>query len=109
MKIESLFTDYDDSIEANAFRDLMGLQIIWPAVGLNIFGRIVITFSNDIQNFTLNLFNHYLVIAVKTTVMFLKQRISYQSSIRPESTTYKEISSEGTQKNSKRVYLDSKA
>lgn len=61
MKLEDLFTEYDADIEANAFRDPMGLQIIWSAVGQNIFGRNITVVSSDIRIFTLNLFHHYIV------------------------------------------------
>ena len=61
MQLKSLFTEYDDSIEANAYRDPMGLQIIWSAVGQNIFGRNITSISSDMRNFVINLFNHWIV------------------------------------------------
>lgn len=61
MLIKKLFTEYDESIEANAYRDPMGLQIIWSAVGQNIFGRNITSISSDMRNFNINLFNHWIV------------------------------------------------
>lgn len=61
MQLKSLFTEYDESIEANAYRDPMGLQIIWSAVGQNIFGRNITSISSDMRNFVINLFNHWIV------------------------------------------------
>lgn len=61
MLLKELFTEYDDSIEANAYRDPMGLQIIWSAVGQNIFGRNITSISSDMRNFNINLFNHWIV------------------------------------------------
>lgn len=61
MQIKDLLTEYDESIEANAYRDPMGLQIIWSAVGQNIFGRNLTSISNDLRNFNINLFNHWIV------------------------------------------------
>lgn len=61
MLLKELFTEYDESIEANAYRDPMGLQIIWSAVGQNIFGRNITSISSDMRNFNINLFNHWIV------------------------------------------------
>jgi hypothetical protein len=61
MQLKQIFTERDDTIEANAFRDPMGLQIIWSAVGQNIFGRNITSISNDMRNFNINLFNHWIV------------------------------------------------
>ena len=57
MQLKSLFTEYDDSIDANAYRDPMGLQIIWSAVGQNIFERNITSISSDMRNFVINLPN----------------------------------------------------
>lgn len=61
MSLKNFFTEYDDTIEANAYRDPMGLQIIWSAVGQNIFGRNITSISSDMRNFNINLFNHWIV------------------------------------------------
>ena len=60
-KFRNLFSEYDDSVTGDSGRDPMGLQIIWSWFGQRIFGNQITSISNDIRNFTIALFHHYLV------------------------------------------------
>ncbi|MCK5869411.1 MAG: hypothetical protein KAG45_01980 [Methyloprofundus sp.] len=54
-------TDYDDSLTGESHIDPMGMLVIWSAYGHQIFQNRVNSISNDVRNYTLNLFNHYLI------------------------------------------------
>jgi hypothetical protein len=56
-----IFTDYDDTIAAVVLRDPLGLQVIWSDLGQRIFQYRLTSISNDIRNFTINLFHHYAI------------------------------------------------
>ena len=58
---DTLFTEYDDSIAGEVLRDPLGLQVIWSDLGQRIFNYKLTSISNDIRNFTINLFHHYLI------------------------------------------------
>lgn len=59
--LQALLTDYDDSLSSDSYIDPMGLLIIWSAFGRQVFRNRINSVSNDVRNFTLNLFHHYLV------------------------------------------------
>lgn len=61
MLIESFLTEYDEVIGSELNIDPLGLLIIWSAFGQQIFRSRVSSISNDVRNYTLNLFNHSLV------------------------------------------------
>ena len=53
-----IFTEYDDTIAAEVLRDPLGLQVIWSDLGQRIFQYRLTSISNDIRNFSINLFHH---------------------------------------------------
>lgn len=59
--LEKYLTDYDDSLTGESNIDPMGTLVIWSAYGKKIFENRVNSISNDVRNYTLNLFNHYIV------------------------------------------------
>jgi hypothetical protein len=61
MFLDKYLTEYDDSLSGELYIDPLGLVIIWSAYGKEIFHNCVNSISNDVRNYTLNLFNHYLV------------------------------------------------
>ncbi len=61
MLIESFLTEYDETINSELNIDPLGLLIIWSALGQQVFRSRVSSISNDVRNYTLNLFNHWLV------------------------------------------------
>jgi hypothetical protein len=61
MFLDKYLTEYDDSLSGESYIDPLGTLIIWSAYGQEIFHNRVNSISNDVRNYTLNLFNHYLV------------------------------------------------
>lgn len=61
MFLDKYLTEYDDSLSGESYIDPLGTLIIWSAYGQVIFHNRVNSISNDVRNYTLNLFNHYLV------------------------------------------------
>lgn len=59
--IPFVFTDYDDSVTGEAGRDPLGFQVIWSYFGQEIFGNHITSISNDLRNFTISLFHHWVV------------------------------------------------
>ncbi len=61
MFLDKFLTEYDDSLGAELNVDPLGLQVIWSAFGQQIFRNRISSISNDVRNYTLNLFNHWLI------------------------------------------------
>jgi hypothetical protein len=61
MFLDKYLTEYDDSLSGESYIDPLGMLIIWSAYGQDIFKNRVNSISNDVRNYTINLFNHYLV------------------------------------------------
>lgn len=61
MFLDGYLTDYDDSLSGEGFIDPLGMLVIWSAFGHKIFNGRVNSISNDVRNYTLNLFNHYVI------------------------------------------------
>lgn len=61
MFLDKYLTEYDDSLSGESYIDPLGTLIIWSAYGQEVFHNRVNSISNDVRNYTLNLFNHYLV------------------------------------------------
>lgn len=61
MFLDKYLTEYDDSLSGESYIDPLGMLIIWSTYGQDIFNNRVNSISNDVRNYTLNLFNHYLV------------------------------------------------
>lgn len=61
MFLDKYLTEYDENLSGESYIDPLGLLIIWSTYGQDIFNNRVNSISNDVRNYTLNLFNHYLV------------------------------------------------
>lgn len=61
MFLDKYLTEYDEILSGESYIDPLGMLIIWSAYGQEIFNNRVNSISNDVRNYTLNLFNHYLV------------------------------------------------
>lgn len=59
--LSDFLTEYDDSIGNELKVDPLGMLVIWSAFGQQIFRNRVSSISNDVRNYTLNLFNHWVV------------------------------------------------
>ncbi|EOA02930.1 hypothetical protein HFRIS_020000 [Herbaspirillum frisingense GSF30] len=58
---QSLLTEYDDSVSSDMNVDPLGMLVIWSAYGQKIFRNRISSISNDVRNFTINLFNHAVI------------------------------------------------
>ncbi|WP_411886566.1 hypothetical protein [Polaromonas sp. YR568] len=54
-------TEYDETLSADTYIDPIGTLIIWSTFGRQVFKNRVNSISNDVRNYTLNLFHHFLV------------------------------------------------
>lgn len=61
MNYQDIFTRPDASLFKEGSLDPMGIQKIWSNVGQKIFQNKLNTISTDTRNFTINLFNHFLI------------------------------------------------
>jgi hypothetical protein len=70
--LSSYLTDYDETLSGDSYIDPIGTLIIWSAFGRQVFNDRVNSVSNDVRNYTLNLFHHHLVrrLASDDTVQF---------------------------------------
>jgi hypothetical protein len=59
--LDRYLTEYDDSLSTESYIDPIGTLIIWSAFGRQVFNNRINSISNDVRNYTLNLFNHFLV------------------------------------------------
>ena len=59
--LDRYLTEYDESLSADSYIDPVGTLIIWSAFGRRVFNNRVNSISNDVRNYTLNLFHHFLV------------------------------------------------
>jgi hypothetical protein len=59
--ITRYLTEFDESLSAESYIDPVGTLIIWSAFGRQVFNNRVNSISNDVRNYTLNLFHHFLV------------------------------------------------
>lgn len=59
--LSSYLTEYDESLSGDSYIDPIGTLVIWSAFGRQVFNDRVNSVSNDVRNYTLNLFHHYLV------------------------------------------------
>jgi len=62
--LSDLLTEFDERISSELNLDPLGLQVIWSAYGQKIFRNRISSISNDVRNYTLNLFNHWVTKAV---------------------------------------------
>lgn len=61
MKLAQFFTEYDEDVSTDLKVDPLGMQVIWSTYGQRIFKNRISSISNDVRNYTLNLFHHYLI------------------------------------------------
>lgn len=61
MLLDHYLTEYDESLSSELNIDPLGMQVIWSAYGQQIFRNRVSSISNDVRNYTLNLFNHWII------------------------------------------------
>jgi hypothetical protein len=54
-------TEYDKGLSADSYIDPVGTLVIWSVFGGQVFNDYVNSVSNDVRNYTLNLFHHHLV------------------------------------------------
>lgn len=59
--LSSYLTEYDETLSGDSYIDPVGTLIIWSAFGRQVFNDRVNSVSNDVRNYTLNLFHHHLV------------------------------------------------
>ncbi|PLK23982.1 hypothetical protein C0V72_07210 [Porphyrobacter sp. TH134] len=59
--LNSFLTEYDDTLSSDSYIDPVGTLIIWSAFGRQVFRNRINSISNDVRNFTINLFHHYMV------------------------------------------------
>lgn len=59
--LSSYLTEYDETLSGDSYIDPIGTLVIWSAFGRQVFNDRVNSVSNDVRNYTLNLFHHYLV------------------------------------------------
>lgn len=59
--LNAYLTEYDDSLSGDSYIDPIGTLIVWSALGRQVFDDRVNSVSNDVRNYTLNLFHHHLV------------------------------------------------
>ncbi len=59
--LDGILTEYDETISSELNVDPLGLLVIWSCYGQDIFRRRISSISNDVRNFTLNLFNHAVI------------------------------------------------
>lgn len=59
--LDRYLTEYDESLSAESYIDPVGTLIIWSAFGRRVFNNRVNSISNDVRNYTLNLFHHFLL------------------------------------------------
>lgn len=59
--LDKILTEFDETISSELNVDPLGLLVIWSSYGQDIFRRRISSISNDVRNFTLNLFNHSVI------------------------------------------------
>jgi hypothetical protein len=59
--LDRYLTQFDESLSGASYIDPVGTLVIWSAFGRQIFGNRINSISNDVRNYTLNLFHHFLV------------------------------------------------
>lgn len=59
--LDPYLTEYDKSLAPDSYIDPVGTLVIWSSFGRMVFRNRVNSVSNDVRNYTLNLFHHFLV------------------------------------------------
>ncbi len=59
--LDRYLTEPDKSLSGDTYIDPIGTLLIWSAFGREIFQNKINSVSNDVRNYTLNLFHHHLL------------------------------------------------
>lgn len=59
--LDSIFTEYDESLTKGLNIDPLGFQIVWTYFGQKIFQNKTTSVALDIRSYNINLFNHYII------------------------------------------------
>jgi hypothetical protein len=59
--LDAYFTEYDKSLVPDSYIDPVGTLVIWSSFSRMVFRNRVNSVSNDVRNYTLNLFHHFVV------------------------------------------------
>jgi hypothetical protein len=59
--LKPYLTEFDESLSGDSYIDPIGTLIIWSAFGRQIFSNRINSVSNDVRNYTVNLFHHFLI------------------------------------------------
>jgi hypothetical protein len=59
--LNSIFTEYDETLTKKLNIDPLGFQIVWTYFGQKIFQNKTTSVALDIRNYNINLFNHYII------------------------------------------------
>lgn len=58
---KNIFTDFNEQIVGDTSRDAIGMQAIWSHYGRKIFNNKITSITSDIRNYSINLFNHWVI------------------------------------------------
>lgn len=70
LKINEIFTEFDEEIYLGLDRDPLGFQMIWTHYGQKIFQNKTTSVANDIRNYTLNLIHHWVIRSLRDTTFY---------------------------------------
>lgn len=59
--LNSIFTEYNESLTKRLNIDPLGFQIVWTFFGQKIFHNKTTSVALDIRSYNINLFNHYII------------------------------------------------
>jgi hypothetical protein len=59
--LDVYLTEHDESLAPDSYIDPVGTLVIWSSFSRMVFRNRVNSVSNDVRNYTLNLFHHFLV------------------------------------------------
>lgn len=59
--LDRYLTEFDEGLSGDSYIDPIGTLIIWSAFGRQVFSNRINSISNDVRNYTLNLFHHFLI------------------------------------------------
>lgn len=61
LDINSIFTEYDDSLVKSINTDPLGFQVVWTYFGQKIFHNKTTSIALDIRSYNINLFNQFII------------------------------------------------
>ena len=90
MIISEFFTEYDEEVATDLNVDPLGLQVIWSVYGQKIFKNRVSSISNDVRNYTINLFHHSIIKSlVESDSVHLSRRLLNACGEKKDSLAFK--------------------